>query len=63
MITLIIARFRNNKLEDDLIESWETFKQPSTAKEYPNVDQDDVEQITEVVNDLWSQLEQEEGLN
>mgnify|MGYP003330592403 CR=1 FL=1 len=63
MITLIIARFRNNKLEDDLIESWETFKQPSETKQYLDEQQGDVEQITEVVNDLWSQLEQEEGLN
>ena len=61
LITLVIARVRNNKLEDDLIESWETFKQPS--KQYPDEQQGDVEQITEVVNDLWSQLEQEEGLN
>ena len=63
LITLIIARVRKNRLEGDLIESWDTFKQPSAAKEHPDVEQGDVEQTTDIVNDLWSQLEQEEGLN
>jgi hypothetical protein len=63
LITLVIARVRKNKLEDDLIASWDTFRQPSAAQQHPNVDESDIEQITEVVNDLWSQLEQEEDLN
>ena len=63
LIPLIIALVRNNKLEDELIESWDTLKQPSEIKQYPDVEQGDVEHTAEVVNDLWSQLEQEEGLN
>jgi hypothetical protein len=63
LITLIIARVRKNRLEGDLIESWDTFKQPSVAKQHPDIEQGDVEQTTGIVNDLWSQLEQEEGLN
>jgi hypothetical protein len=63
LITLIIARVRKNRLEGDLIESWDTFKQPPADKQHPDIEQGDVEQTTEIVNDLWSQLEQEEGLN
>ncbi|MEC8789228.1 MAG: hypothetical protein VXX17_04115, partial [Candidatus Thermoplasmatota archaeon] len=60
---LILAKVRRSRFEDELIESWDTLKQPRTTKEHPELGAESVDGTQEVVNDLWSQLEQEEGLN
>ncbi|GIR33941.1 MAG: hypothetical protein CM15mP47_1670 [Methanobacteriota archaeon] len=60
---VILAKVRRSRFEDELIESWDTLKQPRTTKEHPELGAESVDGTQEVVNDLWSQLEQEEGLN
>ena len=60
---VILAKVRRSRFEDELIESWDTLKQPRTTEEYPELGAESVDGTQEVVNDLWSQLEQEEGLN
>ena len=62
--SLIMAKIRRNKFEDELIESWDTLSKPNSSKDYPELEvTSSVDGTKEVVNDLWSQLEQEEGLN
>ena len=61
--SLVMAKVRRNKLEDDLIQSWDVLSKPNMDKDYPELDAESSEESKEIVNDLWSQLEQEEGLN
>ena len=62
--SLIMAKIRRNRFEDELIESWDTLSKPNASKDYPELEvASSTDATKEVVNDLWSQLEQEEGLN
>ena len=61
--SIVVAKIRRNRLEDDLIQSWDVLSKPNIAKDYPDLDSESSEETKETVNDLWSQLEQEEGLN
>ena len=61
--SIVVAKIRRNRLEDDLIQSWDVLSKPNIAKDYPELDNESSEETKETVNDLWSQLEQEEGLN
>ena len=61
--SIVVAKIRRNRLEDDLIQSWDVLSKPNIGKDYPELDRESSEETKEAVNDLWSQLEQEEGLN
>ena len=61
--SVIMAKVRRRRFEDELIESWDTLSEPKPSKQYPELGVESVDGTKEVVNDLWSQLEQEEGLN
>ena len=61
--SVIMAKVRRRRFEDELIESWDTLSEPEPSKQYPELGVESVDGTKEVVNDLWSQLEQEEGLN
>ncbi len=61
--SLIMARMRKNRFEDELIESWDTLRKPNIAKDYSELEVDSLDDTKAVVNDMWSKLEQEEGLN
>ena len=61
--SLIMARMRRNRFEDELIESWDTLRKPNIAKDYSELEVDSFDDTKTVVNDIWSKLEQEEGLN
>jgi hypothetical protein len=58
-----MAKIRRNRLEDDLIQSWDVLSKPNMGKDYPELEAESSVENKETVNDLWSQLEQEEGLN
>ena len=61
--SFVMARIRRNRLEDDLIQSWDVLSKPNMGKDYPELEAESSVENKETVNDLWSQLEQEEGLN
>ena len=58
-----MAKIRRNRFEDDLIQSWDVLSKPNMGKDYAELDRESSDETKETVNDLWSQLEQEEGLN
>ena len=58
----MIARRRRIRLEDELIESWDAFREPKRASE-AELEGGAVDASREVENDVWSKLEQEEGLS
>ena len=61
--SLFTVKIRRSRLEDELIQSWDVLSKPNISRDYPDLDAESSEETKEVVNDLWSQLEQEEGLN
>ena len=61
--SLVLARLRKSKFEDELIESWNTFRKPQSETAATELEGGAVDGAREVVNDLWSKLEEEEGLN
>jgi hypothetical protein len=61
--SFFMAKIRRNRLEDDLIQSWDVLSKPNMGKDYPELEAESSVENKETVNDLWSQLEQEEGLN
>ena len=63
LVSLVVARIRKAKFEDELIESWNVFSKPSADEKPIELEGGAVESSNEVVNEVWSQLEQEEGLN
>ncbi|MEC8312526.1 MAG: right-handed parallel beta-helix repeat-containing protein [Candidatus Thermoplasmatota archaeon] len=62
LTSIMIARRRRIRLEDELIESWDAFREPKRASE-AELEGGAVDASREVENDVWSKLEQEEGLS
>ncbi len=62
VVSILIARRRRIRLEDELIESWDSLSRPSETGT-SQVEGGAVDASEEVVNDVWSQLEQQEGLD
>ena len=62
VVSIVIARRRRIRLEDELIESWDSLSRPSETGT-SQVEGGAVDASEEVVNDVWSQLEQQEGLD
>jgi len=61
--SLILVKIRRNRFEDELIESWDALSNPNTTKNFSELEVESPNETKGVVNDLWSQLEQEEGLD
>ena len=61
--SLFTVKIRRSRIEDELIQSWDVLSKPNISRDYPDLGAESLEETEEVVNDLWSQLEQEEGLN
>ncbi len=62
LTSIMIARRRRIRLDDELIESWDAFREPKRASE-AELEGGAVDASREVENDVWSKLEQEEGLS
>ena len=63
LVSLVMARMRKSKFEDELIESWDVFSKPSSDEKPIELEGGALDGASEVANEVWSQLEQEEGLN
>ena len=63
LVSLVLARIRKAKFEDELIESWNVFSKPSSNEKSIELEGGALDGASEVANEVWSQLEQEEGLN
>ena len=61
--SLILVKIRKNRFEDELIESWDALSNPNMTKNFSELEVESPSKTRGVVNDLWSQLEQEEGLD
>ena len=61
LISMMIARRRRIQLEDELIESWDALRDPERESE-AQLEGGAIDASREVQNDVWSKLEQEEGL-
>ena len=61
--SLILVKIRKNRFEDELIESWDALSNPNMTKNFSELEGESPSKTRGVVNDLWSQLEQEEGLD
>ena len=63
-VGVVVLRLRRNRFENEMIESWDVFRTPANeSKAYPEVEGGAIESREEVVNETWSQLEeQEEGI-
>jgi len=65
VVSLLLSKRRKTRLEDELIEeSWEAFRSPIKGEGVKGAELEGgaVDGAQEVVNDIWSKLEQEEGL-
>ena len=65
VVSLLLSKRRKTRLEDELIEeSWEAFRSPIKDEGVKGAELEGgaVDGAQEVVNDIWSKLEQEEGL-
>ena len=58
LVSLVVAKF-----EDELIESWNVFSKPSSNEKPIELEGGALDGASEVANEVWAQLEQEEGLN
>ena len=63
ILTALISKRRRATFEDELIKSWDSLRDPSNKSSDDQLEGGVIDNSTEVVNDVWSKLEQEEGLD
>ena len=63
ILTALISKRRRATFEDELIKSWDSLRDPSNKSSDNQLEGGVIDNSTEVVNDVWSKLEQEEGLD